>query len=494
MVLSYPWFTNRVVILVLESLESLALVAVLEYYSNIDFFCFFTSLEAVDQNDSAHLEELLCPRLKVHVKEMTSVLERAVMKRSDTYADCIQILLSHGANPDGRNGAGTPFVVLAADAGCLQILQLLVKANCCLSRCREDGATALHRAAWHGHLACLEEVMDAGAQVNSKDVQNRTPLLVAAQGNKTDCVLALLRTPGCDVSVEDDVSRTPLFWAAAFSNLVTMKALIDRGCPVNVQGPESVTSLMISAEVGNDAAVELLLQSTAQTEHRDSNYQTALLLAASNQNVVCVEKLVASGASVNALDRNGATALVHLVHSASLVETLLQNGAYPDIVTCDNLYPMWIAAEKNYCQSAVLLLRSNCKVTVPGGPENKLPLQMALYGGHVVMVKLLFTVMVAKGTPMQWIMGYLAEGNFEAHSQTSRDVLTAKTWLETNLLELSACKPLSLKCLARKSIRNLFGPCRMLAKIGTLPLPVALKKYVSLDELNQLLDQTDEGT
>ena len=76
-------------------------------------------------------------------------LEVAILKKSDSYLHCIRILLAKGANPCGVNGVGTPFLLIASEAGCTGVVNLLLQAGCSANQTREDGATGIGMLSSH---------------------------------------------------------------------------------------------------------------------------------------------------------------------------------------------------------------------------------------------------------------------------------------------------------------------------------------------------------
>ena len=67
--------------------------------------------EAIEQNDYDRLNELLVESRPCKPKEATAALQRAILKKTDDSAPCIQLLLSKHADPNSTDGRGTPFVV-----------------------------------------------------------------------------------------------------------------------------------------------------------------------------------------------------------------------------------------------------------------------------------------------------------------------------------------------------------------------------------------------
>ena len=73
----------------------------------------------------------------------------------------------------------------------------------------EDGRTPLHFAAWFGHKEIAELLIAAGADVNAKNEDGGTPLYFAVwKGHKE--IAELLIAEGVDVNVKNNDGETPL--------------------------------------------------------------------------------------------------------------------------------------------------------------------------------------------------------------------------------------------------------------------------------------------
>jgi len=72
---------------------------------------------------------------------------------------------------------------------------------------------ALIKAAKHGRLACVEELIAANAQVNCTDSKGNTALIWAASKNHIPCIKALIDA-GADIHHKNEDDRTALTFAA----------------------------------------------------------------------------------------------------------------------------------------------------------------------------------------------------------------------------------------------------------------------------------------
>uniref|UniRef100_A0A6I8N677 Uncharacterized protein n=1 Tax=Ornithorhynchus anatinus TaxID=9258 RepID=A0A6I8N677_ORNAN len=104
-----------------------------------------------------------------------------------------QALLEHGARADAADGDGRVPALLAAQEGHCSCLGLLLEHAADADRPGADGRNALRAsAAWQGHAAVVELLLDLGAAVDHACNQGATALGIAAQEGHADVVRALL--------------------------------------------------------------------------------------------------------------------------------------------------------------------------------------------------------------------------------------------------------------------------------------------------------------
>ena len=78
----------------------------------------------------------------------------------------------------------------------------------------EDQYTALHRAAYNGHLETTEFLLSVGAKVDARTADGWQPLHCACRWNKTR-VASLLLQNGADANAQTNGRQTPLHLAAS---------------------------------------------------------------------------------------------------------------------------------------------------------------------------------------------------------------------------------------------------------------------------------------
>lgn len=104
----------------------------------------------------------------------------------------VDALLAAGAKPDATDELGEPALQHAAAAGHLRVIRALVYAGAQLdAKGGEEMRTALHRAASHGHVAVVDDLMAARADPRSSDAWGRTPQELAEMQGHTEVARAV---------------------------------------------------------------------------------------------------------------------------------------------------------------------------------------------------------------------------------------------------------------------------------------------------------------
>jgi ankyrin repeat protein len=63
----------------------------------------------------------------------------------------------------------------------------------------------------------VQAAINQGADVNARDMYERTPLMLATEYNQNPEVIITLLDAGADVNARDNYVETPLMWAARFN-------------------------------------------------------------------------------------------------------------------------------------------------------------------------------------------------------------------------------------------------------------------------------------
>ncbi|MCA9142163.1 MAG: ankyrin repeat domain-containing protein [Planctomycetales bacterium] len=139
-----------------------------------------------------------------------------------------------------------------------------------------DQETILHEAALRKDLKTVEVIVRAGADINSLNKYQETPLQCATQLN-CPSVVEFLLAESADWRVEDHLGQTPLMHASARGFVDVMKVLIKHGVEVDQQQAKNGWSALHQAVWWKKAeAIDMLLAADAQVDILNNVQQTPL--------------------------------------------------------------------------------------------------------------------------------------------------------------------------------------------------------------------------
>ena len=162
-------------------------------------------------------------------------------------------------------------------------------------RDKETQYTALDRAVLNGNREMVQVLLWAKADVNLRDGDGETPLMMISDDTTSEIVWDLINN-GAKVDLRDDDGDTALIAVAEVDNVEALKVLLDAGAKVNVTNNDGQTALMIAAENGKLHNVRALILAGAEVNARDKDGNTALMLAKEGDEPAVVRLLKAHGA------------------------------------------------------------------------------------------------------------------------------------------------------------------------------------------------------
>lgn len=178
--------------------------------------------------------------------------------------DTVQLLLDKGANRDAVNEG----VVAAAEAGHTDIIRLLLEKG---ASAHDIGARALLAAAGSTVVGVEDRdlsetarlLLSLGVDVNAKDNDGWTALLMAADQNRSAVAQTLLDA-GADVNARCECSGyllggwTALMIASREGRVELVKMLLAKRADVDIRNNQGETALKVATRRGNAEVVRLL--------------------------------------------------------------------------------------------------------------------------------------------------------------------------------------------------------------------------------------------
>ena len=198
------------------------------------------------------------------------------------------------------------------------------------------GETFMHKAATSSQTKVVEYLIEKGANVNAKDNWGNTPLLLLAsqsgsipEANKT---IELLIGKGADVNSTDNKGMTPLDYSKSFRGSPEASDLLIRhggktGVELETNGAITENSIKVevpsvllhqAARYGDIEVVKTHLQVGRKVDSKNADGQTPLCRAVQYGQKEMIKFLIAEGANVNLRMNFGDTALDYANASGGL--------------------------------------------------------------------------------------------------------------------------------------------------------------------------------
>lgn len=236
----------------------------------------------------------------------------------------------------------------------------------CSNHHNQKVSSALHVAMYLKNTEIANKLLHGGADVNSKGMNGRTPLVIATQENDRPTIKLLIEK-GADLEHSDDEGITALLHAVKQENAAIVSDLLYHGASCSYADNAGRTALYYAAAQENDRpTVKLLIEKGADLEHNDNEGTTALLHAVKKGNAAIVSDLLYSGASCSYADNLDRTALYYAAAhglTKSVVE-LLRAGANPNTQDINRATPLHAAVASRKKEVVQLLLKSGADISI----------------------------------------------------------------------------------------------------------------------------------
>jgi hypothetical protein len=191
------------------------------------------------------------PRLGIRVTRKRA-LSLAMQAGS---AEVAMLLLDHGADPNIRDQDGqTPLHSACGDPRVRVSGWRITRAPTLL---------VLSEARGNRDARLASRLLDRGADIEARDRDGYTPLLIAARNGTTD-VLQVLLSRGAAPNARDKRGRTALHWTAELNRPQHLKLLLAHGADVSAEDGRGLTPLDLAVRHHRRHAERLLRESGAR--------------------------------------------------------------------------------------------------------------------------------------------------------------------------------------------------------------------------------------
>ena len=286
----------------------------------------------------------------------------------------VEELIEAGADVNVSFGIYTP-IQEAANTGQTRICRILLdhKANPTLEGARKAGfdGGALELAAAAGHLDVVKLIIEAGVPVDKNCLRWGTPLARAAWGKH--CVIAeYLLQQHADPDIDCGPYGTPFLAAVAGGDIKIVTTFLKHGVNINHKGIGKGNALVIAAHRSHEEIFALLLEKgadpEAEVQYYGKTWPTAHLVAREGS-LAMLRAIVRSYESSNRGKKlNDLLIIVISVNTnkecQSLVEWLIEIGADPNEQSEDGTRPIHVAVSQREVSILQVLLEKGARIDV----------------------------------------------------------------------------------------------------------------------------------
>lgn len=312
----------------------------------------------------------------------------------------IKILLAHGADPkaDGNEG----LAAIAARTGDIRILRAVVEGGAWVTHHGEPCiyAPPLIEAAYKADTEAIRYLLGKGADPNESGLPcNFTPLQIATGQGQID-IMALLLDAGANVNQRDCNGTSALMIACAGGRKESVNLLLAHGADVSLKDRDDRDAACFAGKMKGNLADEMKflcarkampIEKYSDPDPASKPWEYARLFnAVASGRADLVEASLKGGTNPNALGPGFGSLLVNATELKQLeiIKMLLTYGADPRAVGNAGLATM--AAETGDLRILQAVVEAGAWVTFHGEPCNyEAPLVKAAYKKNAEMVKYL---------------------------------------------------------------------------------------------------------
>ena len=304
----------------------------------------------------------------------------------------VSFLLKHGIDPSVPIHAAvgwTPLMIASYKGHKAVVSALLNSKHDIINTQADTGATALYVACQEGHHEIASALLNANANPNIATKIGSTPLMMASDSNKEECVYVVLKVRSSvhvDIDATNNKGETALTMACRKGHNGIVRILLKEGADTSKETTTGDTAISIAVGNDNREIVKLLYthqyrlnyrivmpptlatilpfyhrkHNPALSKGKTTSLAIRLIIASYNGHNNVVNSLVSDGVDVNAHNNAKRTALHYACTNGhnDVVTTLLQSNADPTIQDNNGYTPLMMASAMNHNESVCTILDS----------------------------------------------------------------------------------------------------------------------------------------
>ncbi|GFU11197.1 ankyrin-3 [Nephila pilipes] len=250
------------------------------------------------------------------------------------------------------------------------------------------GLTVLHLGALLGNLELVKYCFGKDKScIDARDSSDLTALHMAVLSNHPEIVSFLIDN-GVEINVKDTNGHTPLLLAASNNSIKITRLLIEKE---ECTSSDRMESLNLAVLVGHHDIVKILLQHCKFNTHALQEEYGLLHKSVEMGHIIVTKVLLDNGFKIKASWKDTVNTPLHLAvlhEHFEISKILLLNGADPNIQNEYGITPLHIAAEKGNTNLVEILLEEKADVFITDY-RNRSVIELAVLSNQLDVVKLL---------------------------------------------------------------------------------------------------------
>eukprot|EP00746_Dinoflagellata_sp_MGD_P021983 gnl/MRDRNA2_/MRDRNA2_15133_c0_seq1.p1 gnl/MRDRNA2_/MRDRNA2_15133_c0~~gnl/MRDRNA2_/MRDRNA2_15133_c0_seq1.p1 ORF type:complete len:888 (-),score=186.48 gnl/MRDRNA2_/MRDRNA2_15133_c0_seq1:74-2383(-) len=335
-------------------------------------------------------------KLDVEAQGGTTPLQMSVLKG---HMAVMQLLVKNKANIQEKQGPmKQPLLLYAVDSAQTGMAEYLIKQKADPDSTASGGMTAMHAAAYKGHMAMAESLLKLNAKLEPRDRKKTRPIHLATEEGHVKMVSFLIdrkanfnstEGPGAILNVASKFNHKDIM------ELIERRSKGDdsKDAPAgkydNDDAPDPFDASASEAADPLGMTEEEKIAQVEEEGSRPKGEKMPIHAAMQAGHVKLLEDLLPQEADVSIVEPNGGTQYLHravLTGHAPVVKFFVNRGANPDAADFGGLRPLHLAAKMGHSKCTTALLKNGATPDIVDN-KNTQPLLLASLKGSMPIIK-----------------------------------------------------------------------------------------------------------